>query len=127
MVFKLAALGIAGALGTLARYAVAGLVHRTDHGSFPWGTLAVNASGCFVAGFLWALFESRGAIASEVRTAIFIGFLGAFTTFSGFVLETGQLLRAAEWAAAAANVLLSNGLGFAAFVLGSAVARLAVP
>src|SRR3990172_253106 len=82
MIHKLALLALAGSLGTLARYGLAGLVHRYDGASFPWGTLAVNVTGCFLVGLLAALFESRWPVTGETRVILLVGFMGAFTTFS---------------------------------------------
>ena len=125
MVQKLLWLSLAGAFGTLARYGLAGVVHRISGVSFPWGTLTVNIFGCFVAGVLWALFENRWPLSGETRVLVLVGFMGAFTTFSAFILETGELVRSAEWMHAGANVLLQNGLGFAALVSGAVLGRMA--
>jgi CrcB protein len=125
MIQKLAWLAFAGALGTLARYGLAGFVHRVNGASFPWGTVGVNLTGCFVAGLLWALFESRWPVSGGTRTLVLVGFLGAFTTFSAFMLETGELVRSAEWMYAAANVAMQNGLGFVALFAGMALGRMA--
>jgi CrcB protein len=122
---KLAWLVLAGALGTLARYGLAGFVHRINGASFPWGTMVVNLTGCFLAGLLWSLFENRWAVSGETRTIVMVGFMGAFTTFSAYILETGDLLRSAEWLHAAANVTIQNGLGLVALFIGAALGRLA--
>jgi len=124
MFHKLALLAAFGALGTLARYGLAGFVHRINAASFPWGTLVVNVAGCFLAGILWILFEQRWPVTAETRTIVLVGFMGAFTTFSAFMLETGELIRSAEWLYAGANLLLQNILGFAALFIGVAIGRL---
>ncbi len=124
MLYKLALLGVAGAFGALARYGLAGFVHRFNGASFPWGTVVVNITGCFVAGLLWAVFENRWPISGETRTVIMVGFMGAFTTFSTFILETSHLLRSAEWAYAAANMVMQNGIGLIALFAGAALGRL---
>ncbi len=93
MATKLLALCIAGALGTLARYGLQGLVQRWAGGSFPWGTLAVNALGCLAFGVIWTVASDRGLIGPQMRTILLVGFMGAFTTFSSFVFETAQLGR----------------------------------
>ena len=124
MEYKLVFIALAGALGTLARYGLAGLVQQYNSSFFPFGTLAVNIIGCFVAGFLWNLFESRWAVSGEVRTCVLVGFMGAFTTFSTFILETGMLIRSSEWAYAMLNLFLQNGLGFGALGAGIILARL---
>lgn len=125
MMAKMVWLAVAGATGTLARYGLAGLVQNLSGATFPWGTAVVNIIGCFAAGLLWALFEHRITVAPDTRVIILIGFMGAFTTFSAFVLETGELVRTTEWIYAAANVALQNGLGFIALFLGIALGRMA--
>ena len=124
MIQKLAWLALAGALGTLARYGLAGLVHRMNGTSLPWGTAAVNLTGCLLAGLLWALFENRWPVSGETRTLVLVGFMGAFTTFSALILDSSELLRSAEWMYAAANVTLQNGLGFVALFVGVSLGRM---
>jgi CrcB protein len=123
MLGKLAALAAAGALGTLARYGLSGLVQRGLGASFPWGTLAVNALGCLAFGVFWAAAGQR-LISGEMRTIVLIGFMGAFTTFSTLAAESGQLLADREWAMALANVLLHNVGGIVLFFAGAALGRL---
>jgi fluoride exporter len=120
---KLAWLAAAGALGTLARYGVGGVVQRALGGAFPWGTLVVNAVGCLLFGLVWALAEERMVISGETRAILLVGFMGAFTTFSTFAFETSAMLRDAEWMMAAVNSLSQNLLGIAAFFLGVALGR----
>jgi CrcB protein len=116
--YKLLWIGAAGALGTLARYGLAGIVQRHAGGSFPFGTAAVNIAGCLLAGFLWALAENRLNLGGEIRACVFIGFMGAFTTFSTFILETTELLRSGEYLYAAGNIVFQNAAGVFAFILG---------
>jgi CrcB protein len=123
---KLLALALAGALGTLCRYALAGLVQRAADGLFPWGTLAVNVLGCLLFGAAWALAQERFVLSGETRAVVLVGFLGAFTTFSTFAFETGAMLRDADWGLAAANVLAQNLLGVAGFLLGLVLGRILV-
>jgi len=125
MLPKLAWLAAAGALGSLCRYGLAGLAQRIGGAGFPWGTMTVNLVGCFLAGLLWALFEHRWAVSPTTRTVVLVGFMGAFTTFSAFMLETGQLVRSHELMYAAANVAVQNGVGFVALFAGLALGRLA--
>ena len=121
---KLLWLSLAGAMGALTRYGLAGFVHRVNGMSFPAGTLVVNVSGCFLAGLLWALFENCWIISGEIRLIVMVGFIGAFTTFSAFILETGELLRSAEWLFAAVNIFIQNGIGLAALYTGATLGRL---
>ncbi len=123
MLQKLTLLALAGALGTLARYGLAGGVQKIYGTPSPWGTFAVNIIGCFLAGLLWALFEGRWQVSAETKTVLLVGFMGAFTTFSAFILESSELARSATWMNAAANVALQTGLGFLALFIGAALAR----
>ncbi|MCK9362012.1 MAG: CrcB family protein [Syntrophales bacterium] len=123
MVQKIVLLSIAGALGTLSRYGFAGLIQRCSGASFPWGTFAVNMAGCFLAGLFWTLSENRWAVSGETRIILLVGFMGSFTTFSAMILETGMLLRSAEWVSAAANLAIQNGLGLAVLLAGMALGR----
>ncbi len=125
MMQKLAWLALAGALGTLARYGLAGFIHKINGVSFPWGTVVVNLMGCFLAGLFWSLFENRWPVSGETRTLILVGFMGTFTTFSALILESGELFRSAEWLRSAANLTMQNGLGFFALFVGAALGRLA--
>jgi CrcB protein len=121
---KILFLGLAGAAGTLARYGLAGFVQRSVAGEFPWGTAVVNIVGCFMAGFLWSVFEHHIAVSGQTRVIILIGFMGAFTTFSAFMLETGMLARDAEWFRAIGNIVLQNTAGAVALITGLTIGRL---
>lgn len=121
---KLFWLAVAGACGSMARYGLGGLVQGGVRSGFPWGTLAVNALGCFAFGVVWSLAQQRLAISPELRTIILVGFLGSFTTFSAFIFETEQMFERAEWLMAGANVVLELFAGFAAYLLGAGLARL---
>jgi CrcB protein len=116
-------LALAGAVGTLSRYGLAGLVQLLTGAKFPWGTLAVNGVGCFCFGLVWTLAEDRLVISGQVRFIVLTGFMGAFTTFSTFGFETGEMLRDSQWSDAAWNVLLNNVLGIAAVFLGLTLGR----
>lgn len=121
---KLIWIGLAGVLGTIARYGLSGIVQRACGSAFPCGTLAVNVLGCFLFGLVWSLAEDRLSISGEMRTVILIGFFGAFTTFSGFAFETIQLMRDAQWASAAGNIMAQNAVGITGLFLGLMAGRL---
>jgi fluoride exporter len=123
MLQKLILIGVAGALGALARYGLSGLVQRGAGDGFPWGTLAVNVVGCFLAGLFWMIAESRLSLSPETRTIVLVGFVGAFTTFATFALETGLLAQDAEWLRAGGNILMQNVFGITALFLGIALGR----
>ena len=124
-------IAIGGALGSVARYALYGVVSAKlgTSASFPLGTLVVNVAGSFVIGMLGALTLPEGRMSSEARAFVtqflMIGICGGFTTFSSFSLQTLSLLREREWLYAGGNVLLSVALCLLAtwlgFILGSAL------
>jgi fluoride exporter len=120
---KLLWLAVAGAAGTLARFGLSGFVQRLQPSGFPWGTLAVNALGCFLFGIAWSMAEERMVISGHTRLILLVGFMGAFTTFSSFAFETSQLLDDSQWLLAAANVLVQNVLGIALVLLGIGLGR----
>lgn len=124
MLQKLVLIAIAGGLGTLARYGLSGLVQNACKDTiFPWGTFAVNAVGCLVFGLLWTVMEDWITISGETRTVILVGFMGAFTTFSTFIFDTGQLLENSQWFLALGNVAMQNVVGLAALFAGLAIGR----
>lgn len=120
---KLLLIGLAGALGALARYGLGGLVQRYAGVTFPWGTFVVNIIGAFLFGFIWSLVEQRLVISVETRVIILSGFLGAFTTFSSFMFETSSLIGEAQWGLAVLNVVGQIILGLTAMFLGLAAGR----
>ncbi len=121
--YKLMAIALAGAAGTLTRYALGGFVQRLLGAAFPWGTLVVNALGCLAFGVVWTAAQERGMLDAETRVVILVGFMGAFTTFSTFIAESGQLLSDRELLYGFGNLFLQVGLGLAAFYVGQAAAR----
>jgi CrcB protein len=84
-------IAVAGSAGALSRYQLEGLVSRNVRGAFPWGTLVVNVSGCFVLGLLFTVLTERFLPHPDLRAALTVGFLGAYTTFSTFAFETVRL------------------------------------
>ena len=111
-------LAVGGVAGTFARYALATAVHRFTGENFPYGTLAVNLSGCFLIGFLAALSGERLLLTPNARLLLVTGFCGAFTTFSALILETGGLLQHGQAGKALLYVLASVGAGFLIFRAG---------
>ena len=119
---KLMLIAVGGAAGAVLRYGVGGLVHRLLGPTFPWGTLVVNLSGSFLIGLLWAVTE-RVPVRPELSAFLFLGVLGAFTTFSTYSLESFHLLRDGEIRLGLTNILASNLGGLALVVLGFFAAR----
>jgi CrcB protein len=107
---KLFFIAIGGTVGSLLRYGISGLTHKYLDGILPWGTLMVNLIGCFMIGLLWQFFEMF-IISPNTRLLIFVGTLGALTTFSTYGLETLNLIRESEIKFAILNILASNLLG----------------
>ena len=122
---KLFFIGLAGFVGTLARYWISGVVARRYGETFPAGTLVVNLVGCFLVGLLFYLLQERFLVNQTVRTVILIGFLGGFTTFSSFGLQTFTLLQEREVGLALLNVGIANAGGvllvWAGYALGKII------
>lgn len=102
-------IALGGASGAVARYLAANWVHTLWEGKIPLGTLLVNMVGSFAIGIVYVLVVERQLIHADWRGVLMVGFLGAFTTFSTFSLETISLLEAGH---------LLHGLGY---MLGSAL------
>ena len=120
---KVFLIGLAGFIGTLGRYGLSGMLARRFGETFPTGTLVVNVVGCFLAGFLFYLMQERFLVNQTMRTVVMIGFLGGFTTFSSFGLQTFTLLRDGEFWFAAVNMVGSNLLGLLMVWAGYALAK----
>jgi len=116
-------IGLGGFLGAVARYTVALWVGQKWGRTFPLGTFVVNISGSFLISLLMSLFTERFMVSPQVRLFLVVGFIGAYTTFSTFEYETGNLLKDGEWSIALANVILSVIAGFVALKLGELIAK----
>jgi CrcB protein len=111
-----------GALGAATRYVVGFGAAALLGTAFPWGTLAVNLSGSLAAGVLLGFGDGRG-LDPSVRLLAVTGFLGGYTTFSAFSVETLRLLEQQGIALAAGNVIASVALGLLAASVGLAIGR----
>ncbi|GKS59279.1 putative fluoride ion transporter CrcB [Nitrospira sp.] len=117
--------GAGGFLGSALRYLIGGVAQSfAGSPAFPYGTLVVNALGCFAIGFVSELAESHGAFSSETRLFLVTGILGGFTTFSAFGNETMNLLRDGEMLLGGINIGLQLVLGLLAVWGGYTVAYL---
>lgn len=112
-------IGVAGAAGALSRY---GLASAIGSRSFPWSTLGINVAGSLLLGFVLA-GPGIDRWSATTTTAVSVGFLGAFTTFSTFTYETMALVRDDRPLSALAYVAASLGLGLGAAVLGFVLGR----
>ena len=113
-----------GALGTISRYFVSGMVANAFGETFPWGTLIINITGSFIIGFFWTLTAPDGRlfVSGSTRQFVMTGFCGGFTTFSSFSLQTLNLMNDGEWLPAAGNILGSVTLCMLGVWLGSLAA-----
>lgn len=114
-------IALGGALGAVGRYYGSDFVQRASGGGVPFGTMAVNVVGSFALGFLLVWAQSR-ATSEQVRNFVGVGFLGSFTTFSTFSLETVELARAGEVWRAGGYAVGSLAAGVVAVLLGAALA-----
>jgi CrcB protein len=116
-------IAIGGALGAVSRFVVDGLVASRMGGAFPWGTLVVNLTGSFVLGLLFALTAERHILPVELRLPVMVGFIGAYTTFSTYMLDSWHLIETGAYVAALANLGGSVALGLVAVFAGLSVGR----
>jgi CrcB protein len=98
-------IALGGASGAVSRYLLANWVHTLWEGAFPVGTLLVNVLGSFVIGIIYVLLVERQLIHADWRGVLMVGFLGAFTTFSTFSLETIALFEAGHTVQAGAYMI----------------------
>ncbi|HEX3887621.1 MAG TPA: fluoride efflux transporter CrcB [Phenylobacterium sp.] len=105
-------IAIGGALGSVARYACSSLAAHAVGETFPWGTLAVNVAGSFLIGIFATLTgpDGRWILPPDARLFVTIGVCGGYTTFSSFSLQTLNLVRTGELAAAFGNIVGSVAL-----------------
>jgi CrcB protein len=112
-----------GAIGTLARYGLQGVVQIRTGSTFPYGTLLINLTGCFFLGLVGQFTLNRLVISPDWRIAIAIGFFGGYTTFSTFGWETAKMLEDGEWLRATTYVTSSVLAGLLLSVAGIRLAN----
>jgi fluoride exporter len=107
----------------LARYGLQGLVQIRTGSTFPYGTLLINLTGCFLLAILYQSTLNRLVISPDLRVAIGVGFFGGYTTFSSFGWETAKLLEDGEWFRATTYVTASVVAGILLSVAGIRLAN----
>jgi fluoride exporter len=120
---ELVLVGIGGFAGAVARRVVDVWVTERTATTFPFGTLVINLSGSFLLGLLFAWAMERDVLPTAIRAPLMIGFLGAYTTFSTWMLESWRLVEDGAWALAAVNLAGSVLLGLVAVIAGLAIGR----
>lgn len=100
-------IGLGGFLGSIARFWLASFVQNKTESLFPYGTMLVNISGCFVIGLLMTLFQEKIVVGQNIRLFVIIGLLGGFTTFSSFSYDTIALLKSGNFLSAGLNAGVS--------------------
>jgi CrcB protein len=123
VITKLCYVGAGGFLGAIARYLVGGWAAGKFGTSFPWGTFIINVSGSFLLGLITTLLTERFLGHGNIRLLIPIGFIGAYTTFSTFELETFNLASQGSLMLALLNAVGSFTIGFIALWLGVTLGR----
>lgn len=123
MVRTLAAIAFFGTLGCWARYFQAIWVQNLLGQAFPYAIFSINVIGSFLMGFLFILTLERLAVAPPLRAGVLTGFLGGYTTFSTFEMETLLLVEHGEAGKAALYAALSVGVGLLAAFFGAYLAR----
>lgn len=117
------AVAIGGTLGCWARFGMTNLVQALYGRAFPYATLSINVIGSFLMGLLFVGTLERVTVHPDLRIGMLTGFLGGFTTFSSFTMETLLLAEQGQPGKGALYVVLSLVLGIAAVVLGAWMAR----
>jgi fluoride exporter len=120
---KILMIALFGAVGTLARYGLQGLVQVRTGGTFPYGTLLVNLTGCFFLGLIAQFTMNHMVISPDWRVAIAVGFFGGYTTFSSFGWETAKMMEDGEWLRASTYVATSVVAGLFLSVAGIRLAN----
>jgi CrcB protein len=122
-ILRILLIAIFGAVGTLARYGLQGVVQIRAGGAFPYGTLLINLTGCFLLGLIGQFTLNRMLISPDWRVAITVGFFGGYTTFSSFGWEAAKMLEDGEWLRASTYVAASVFVGLFLSVAGIRLAN----
>ena len=121
--FNFLAISAGAIVGANARYLITRFAAKALGPMFPYGTLFINVTGSFVAGFFMIWTSERVIVDPRWRLLVVIGFCGGFTTFSSYAYETMAYLEQGQWAMMISNVLANNILCLLAAVVGMSLAR----
>lgn len=116
-------LALAGACGTVSRFAVCELASKSKAAHLPIGTFAVNILGSFLFGLIYVLAQRRINLSHETKFILLVGFMGAFTTFSTFAFETARMLKSSQWILACGNMLGQTVLSIVAVGMGALLGK----
>lgn len=114
---------LGGAIGSICRWTIGLVSNRALGDHFPWGTVFANLIGCFIIGIAFEIITNRMGDSPHVRALVITGFLGGFTTFSSFSLESMNLLQRGEPVLAILNIAASVTVSLAFVFLGFHLAK----
>jgi fluoride exporter len=120
---KILSIAVGGAFGAVARYLINISPLQNLFEKFPFPTFFINLTGSFLIGFLLTLFADKLPVSENLRLAVLVGFLGAFTTFSTFELEIFGLIKESQFLIAFIYFFLSVLLGFIGVAAGVSLAK----
>ena len=115
--------GVGGAAGAIARFAMTRYAIARFGDAFPWGTFTINLLGAFAIGLIFTWMTDRSIAAPAVRLVVIVGFLGGYTTFSSYTFEAVAMAQRGNWLGALAYVFGSNVVGLTACAAGMVLAR----
>ena len=121
MIRNVLLVGLGGGVGSMARYLCQKWFGDNYSGTFPWGTFAVNITGCFLIGLVYAIAEKTTLLSPQTRLLLITGLCGGFTTFSAFAFENMTFLRSGDTLYfllySIGSVVLGIGAVFAGFAI----------
>lgn len=117
------AISLGAVIGALSRYYLMQLTGNALGHAFPWGTLLINASGCFLMGVVVALLSQKLNLSPELKAFVTVGFLGSFTTFSAFSFDAVQLMERDQYFVVGAYIILSVVVSISLLLLGMFVTK----
>ena len=115
--------GLGGAFGSIARYAIGLLITKSSQHQFPWATFTVNMVGCFIIGLLWGLAQRHQWAQGPLWLLLATGFCGGFTTFSTFALKNVELFGKNQSLTSFAYIIFSVVIGLALCRVGAWIVR----